>query len=519
MVEATRDYTHILSLLFNTPWAIQPEKLHAMTEVLRLRLQGVTFTAEEIHQRVGAAAAGGAPMMSGSVAVLPLRGVISQRASLITQSSGGTSAEAFGKAFKGAIESESVKAVVLDIDSPGGSVHGISELADLIFEARGQKPIVAVANPEAESGAYFIGSQADEFVSIPTALVGNIGVIVEHVDRSKAEEMAGLKTTLISAGKFKTEGNPHEPLSDAGKRHAQELADGYYEMFVSAVARGRGVSAEEVRDGFGQGRMMGSKAALAAGMIDRIATLEEVVAQLGGGREADGSGQIAARRKAEGTQEDHVDEKKIRTALAIDESADIVEAITALKGGGEKAIRAALEVDEGADIVEAITTLKSKAEKGSNGAGTDDELARVTTELSEAQRSILALQGENASARAERQVGDAIVAGRLLPKQKEIALKMALRDPQEFEEFLATQPKGLVKLGEIGSSGDFVAADGSAVNLSDLEPSEQEIAVAQQIGVWSPEHRITMMREKAKAQGIELPADFGKTKEKDNKDD
>ena len=514
MVEATRDYTHVLSLLFNTPWAILPEKLQAMTELLQLRLQGVTFTAEEIRARVGEAAQGGAmPMMSGSVAVLPLRGVISQRANMITQSSGGTSAEAFGKAFKGAIESDSVKAVVLDIDSPGGSVHGTAELADLIFEARGRKPIVAVANSQGASGAYFIGSQADEFVSIPTGLVGSIGVFTEHVDRSRAEEMAGLKTTLIYAGKFKVEGNTHEPLSTAGRQHAQELADSFYEMFVGAVARGRNVTAEAVRNGFGQGRMLGSKAALAAGMIDRIATLEEVVTQLGGGQEANESGQVSARREAEGTREVHVDEKKIRAALGIDEGGDIMGAITTLRAGDEKAVRAALAIDEGADIVEAITTLKAEAENGAKGAGTGEEVTKLQKDLSEAQRSILTLQGENASAKAERQVDDAIQAGRLLPKQKEVALKMALRDPKEFDDFLATQPKGLVKLGEIGSSGDFMAADGSAVNVSDLEPSAQEITVATQMGVWGPEHRITMMRQKAAAQGIELPADFGKTED------
>ena len=524
-MEAQRGYTHVLSLLFNTPWAILPAKLQAMTEVLQLRLQGVMFTAEEIRARVGESAQGGAmPMMSGSVAVLPLRGVISQRANLITQSSGGTSAEAFGKAFMGAMESDSVKAIVLDIDSPGGSVHGISELADLIFEARGPKPIVAVGNPEAASGAYFLGSQADEFVSIPTGLVGSIGVLTEHIDRSKAEAMAGLKTTLIAAGTFKTEGNPHEPLSTAGRQHEQSMVDSFYEMFVGAVARGRGVSPETVRDGFGQGRMLGSKAALEAGMIDRIATLEEVITGLGGGQSASGTTSIRTAPRSgsgDGTQEVQVDEKKIRAALAVDEGVDIVEAITALKAEGTdaKATRTALGIADDADIAEAITTLKAQAKKGGNGAGTGGEVATLTKELSEAQKSILALQGENASAKAERQVADAIEAARLLPKQKAIALKMALRDPEEFEEFLATQPEGLVKLGEIGSSGDFRAADGSAVILSDLEPSEQDIAAAKQIGVWSPEHRITMMRDKAKAQGIELPADFGKTEETKSKGD
>ena len=277
--EQTRSYGHVASILFNAPWALLPEKLVAMAEVLRLRMEGVTFTTEEIESRVGAP-----PQRSrrqaGAVAVLPLYGVLSQRANIITQASGGTSMEQFGDAFRSVVADEDVKAIVMDVDSPGGSVHGTAELARQIFDARGRKPIIAIANSLAASGSLWIGSQADEFVITPGGLVGSIGIVAEHVDASAHEEKEGFKTTLVSTSKFKTEGNPFEPLSDDARRHMESVMAGFHTMFVGDVARGRGVTVDKVEEDFGQGRVMGAKAAVKAGLVDRIATFEQVLARL-----------------------------------------------------------------------------------------------------------------------------------------------------------------------------------------------------------------------------------------------
>lgn len=274
-----KSYGHVASVLFNAPWALLPEKLHAMVEVLSLRLQGITFTAEEIKARVGEPAQR-SRRRSGAVAVLPLFGVLSQRANIITQASGGTSLEQFAAAFRQVVADDEVKAIVIDIDSPGGSVHGTEELARQIFEARDRKPIVAIANSLAASGALWIGSQAPEFVMTPTALAGSIGIVAEHVDVSKHEEKEGVKTTLVSTSKFKTEGNPFEPLSNEARQHMQSIMADFHSMFVGAVARGRAVTADKVEEDFGQGRLMGAKAAVKAGMVDRIATFEQVLVRL-----------------------------------------------------------------------------------------------------------------------------------------------------------------------------------------------------------------------------------------------
>lgn len=272
-----RSYGHVSSLLFNAPWALMPEKLAAMAEFLKARLNGVVFSAEEIQ-------AIRAPMRSrrqaGAVTVLPLFGVLSQRANIISQASGGTSMEQFGAAFRQAVADDDIKAVVIDVDSPGGSVHGTEELARQVFDARGSKPIVAVINSLAGSGALWIGSQADEFVITPSGLAGGIGIIADHMDASEQKQKEGVKTTLISTSKFKTEGNPFEPLSDEAREHMESIMGEFHKAFVGDVARGRGVSVNTVESDFGQGRMMGAKAAVKAGLVDRIATLDQVLARL-----------------------------------------------------------------------------------------------------------------------------------------------------------------------------------------------------------------------------------------------
>ncbi len=173
-----------------------------------------------------------------------------------------------------------VSAVVLNFDSPGGSVSGVPELAGDILKSRGQKPVVAIANHLCASAAYWIATAADEMVCTPSSECGSVGVLSAHQDLSGALEQAGIKTTLISAGKYKTEGAPFGPLGEEALAAIQARVDDYYGMFTAAVAKGRGVPVAQVRSGFGEGRVVGAKEAVAQGMADRIDILEGVVAEL-----------------------------------------------------------------------------------------------------------------------------------------------------------------------------------------------------------------------------------------------
>lgn len=277
-------HRRLMRAVFSSPWAIMPEKLEEIVAFLELRLTGSRPSDAEIAEFAAQAAAATAPnRVAGTIAVLPLLGTISQRAGMMTNFSGGTSTEIFAKAFRSALADESVRAIVLDVDSPGGTVYGVDELAGEIFRARGKKPIVAAVNSLAASAAYWIASAADEIAVTPGGEVGSIGVYAMHVDESQLDEKVGLKITLISAGKFKTEGNPFEPLSGDARGAIQKRVDEYYDMFAGAVVRNRSTTAAAARKGFGEGRVVGAKEAVELGMADRIATLDQILARLAGG--------------------------------------------------------------------------------------------------------------------------------------------------------------------------------------------------------------------------------------------
>ena len=274
-------------------WAMLPEKLEAMLEVLEARaVLGRPFTRAELDERMegiqrpafhAAANIKAADSKRGKVAILPLTGVIAPKSSMVNGDSlpSGTGCDAFGAAFDRAMADDSISAVVIDVDSPGGSVDGVPELAAKIFGARGKKPISAIANSMACSAAYFIGSAADEICVTPSGEVGSIGVFMIHEDDSAAYADMGIKHTIIKAGEYKAEGNPFEALSDDAKAYLQSQVDDFYGMFVGAVARQRGVSVSDVRSGFGQGRSVLAKSALKEGMVDKICTLDQLLAKYG----------------------------------------------------------------------------------------------------------------------------------------------------------------------------------------------------------------------------------------------
>ena len=252
-------------------WAIKPEWLR---DALSLWAGGA------IDDRP-AAVAPTSPAAKGGVAVLPVHGPISQRASLFTMVFGGSTTEGISAQMQALVADPSVKAIVLDIDSPGGSVSGVPELGEEIQALRGRKPIVAVANGLAASAAYWIASQANEIAVTPSGEVGGIGVFSLHLDQSQLLQRLGIKPTYIQFGENKTLGNAFEPLGDRAREELQRRVDAYGRDFVLAVAKGRGVTPTKVMDEFGQGLVLGARDAVERGLADRVATLSEVLEGLG----------------------------------------------------------------------------------------------------------------------------------------------------------------------------------------------------------------------------------------------
>ena len=273
----------ILRAIQSQPWAMSRVYVDLMVGVVEARLSGKLHH-DDVQARIGGRKEKAVAERNGAIAVIPVRGVISNRSSMIEDVSpgAGTSAERLDRDFRAAYDDESIKAIVLDVDSPGGSAAGTPEVAATIRSyAGGSKPVIAQISGMAASAAYWIASGADEIVATESSQVGSIGVFAVHEEISELLAREGIKETIVKAGKYKAEGNPYEPLSDHAREHMQAMVNSYYDMFVAAVAEGRKTDKRTVISGYGEGNVLMAADAKRAGMIDRIGTMRETLERFG----------------------------------------------------------------------------------------------------------------------------------------------------------------------------------------------------------------------------------------------
>jgi capsid assembly protease len=282
-------YAHVLSLFYGNPLAIEPAKFQILSRLFAGFARGERPPATDVAAATSQKRSG-AYAVVGRIAVIPIFGTIAQRLSAVEQASGGISTEAIGNQIDAAVADPGVRKILLQIDSPGGSVYGVQELAAKIREAKASKRVVAIADPVAASAAYWLAAQADEVFVTPSGMAGSIGVIMEHCDESAADEKTGVKTTLITAGEYKGETHPSSPLGEEARANLQAIVDGYYDAFVKDVAKGRGVTEDRVRSSFGKGRMMLANQAKTAGLVDGVRTLDSTLKYMGA---ADGTSRNA----------------------------------------------------------------------------------------------------------------------------------------------------------------------------------------------------------------------------------
>lgn len=251
-------FPHLAQRLFNVPLAIRPDKaeivMAALAERLGLsrlvRLDGATvaldagafvFDDDPLPRREAAY-----DTVAG-VAVIPIRGTLVQRTGSLRPYSGMTGYDGIRQNFLVALEDPEVEAILLDIDSPGGEVSGCLDLAETIYQARGEKPIWAVLDDMACSAAYWLASAADRVTVPRTGVTGSIGVVCLHVDLSRALDKDGVTVRVIRHGAQKVESNPYEPPSDAVLGRLQGAIDQFGDLFDAAVARNRGMTIDAVR--------------------------------------------------------------------------------------------------------------------------------------------------------------------------------------------------------------------------------------------------------------------------------
>lgn len=254
-------FGHLAQRMFNTPLAIHPGKAEVVMGALAerlgitrvIRLDGREFDPSAMDDEGDEfLAPGGNPRsgydMVGSVAVVPVEGTLVNKLGTLRPYSGMTGYDGIRQNVLAALADPKVKAIVLNVDSPGGEVSGCFDLVDTLHQVRGEKPIWAILTESAYSAGYAIASACDRVMVPRTGGTGSVGVIWMHMDWSKAIGEAGIKVTILQYGDRKADGHPEIPMSDEARALFQDEINTMGELFVETVARNRAMPASKVRE-------------------------------------------------------------------------------------------------------------------------------------------------------------------------------------------------------------------------------------------------------------------------------
>ena len=244
------NYPHIAQLFFNRPLLLSEQRAQVILGALMPYFEGGQVKGAQVDNvDLPQERAEPVEISGDGVVVIPILGTLVNRKRNMDALSGGPTAYSeIRQHIISAIADDSIKGIILDIDSGGGEANGAFDLADFIRVASEQKPIMAMVDENALSGGYVLASGATQIVVPRTGSVGSIGVVVAHVDQSEFDKKQGFNVSFIQAGKLKTDGNVHEPLSNDTRERIQAEVDLVYNLFVSGVAERRGLSEQAVRE-------------------------------------------------------------------------------------------------------------------------------------------------------------------------------------------------------------------------------------------------------------------------------
>lgn len=253
------------------PWAIAPQALEALQASAREARTSCSTIPARANQ---------APHMAGEVAILRLDGVLFRDPGMMAMMFGSSTAE-FANQLEDLSTDPDVRAILVEIDSPGGEVRGVQAAAQAMAAANRAKPVGVLANGTMASAAVWIGLQAGTVaIADHTTQTGSVGVVATHIDVSGAHEQRGIKATEIVAGSYKRIASNYAPLTSAGRAELQRQVDALYAIFLGAVGAARGVTPDLAHKQFGDGRIFIGKEAVDVGLVDRIATRSEMLAEL-----------------------------------------------------------------------------------------------------------------------------------------------------------------------------------------------------------------------------------------------
>lgn len=393
----------IADRVLGRPLLLHPTKAEVILHVLQGRLpldgQALAPLGPEANRFTGEPRGfiGRQPTYSfvNGAGVVSITGSLVNRGAWIGANSGMTSYEGIGAQLDRAAADPQVRTIVLDLDSPGGEATGMFSLAAKVREIAAVKPVVAVVNDMAASAAYGIASQATEIVVSPTSIVGSIGVVLTHLDRSGELANRGIKPTLIYAGRHKVDGHPFGPLSDAVMADLQAEVAKFYDQFVGLVAQGRGDRLTEQDARATEARTFIGQEAVDRGLADRVASFDAVLASL---QSEKPSGYSDKRKRG---SQSMADQNSTPTAGITQEAHNA--AVSAARAEGEKAGATAATTRIGA-------ILRSDAAKGKQKLAMT--LAFDTALSAEEAEKALAAAAPEEAPKAEAPAGGAAIGAR-----------------------------------------------------------------------------------------------------------
>lgn len=219
--------------------------------------------------------------IQNGIAVISIKGSLNNDSGFWNEVYGMTGYPEIRDALIAAVNDPEVKQILLDIDSGGGAVSGVSDTGNLIRMINDHvKPVTTFTDGTMASAAYWLGCSAGEVYSGRTAVVGSIGVISTHKEYSKMYADAGIGITVVRAGQYKALANSVEPLSPEGKKQIQQVVDAAYQVFVEHVAEMRGYAYTYADETMAQGQEFVGEAAVKCGLVNSLSTFDEVIGAL-----------------------------------------------------------------------------------------------------------------------------------------------------------------------------------------------------------------------------------------------
>lgn len=445
----------VLDALCGGIWAMEEGYLRAMLEIAA-REHGAALEALAARRDRPLDNTARATVRDGT-AVIPVVGPLFRYANLFTMVSGATSMQTLAADLGAAVEDRQVRQILLQVDTPGGDVNGVAEMATSILAARQKKPVYAYVSHQAASGGYWIASAADKVFVDPTALLGSIGVVAVKRDSRAAEERAGVRTIEIVSSQ--SPDKRIDPATDEGRAKTQAMVDRLAAEFVSAVALQRGVSVTTVLADFGKGGVLIGADAVAAGMADAVSSFEAVMTSLAStGSPAGGSARLFVPRAAAAAHsEPRMEIKTVADLTAA--HPDLVAQIR--KEAAETAAGAA----------------RAEGEKAGKEAGLAEGKAAGVAEGATAERTrILGIQAHGVAG-TEKLVAELVADGKTTPDQAgaRILGELKAQGPRALEALKKDEPPktGAGPTTAGGGATALTASDAAKQIASEMKAAEE----------------------------------------------